>query len=75
MIRENMERLVDKYLKEIVRYQKELAGTDLSRIGKPKKTAEKIGIRNAKLLALLEVQEIIAQMIKELNVPEDSELY
>ena len=68
IIREDMERLVNRYLEEIIRYKEELAGVDLTRIEKSKETAEKTEMRNAKLLALLEIQEITNQMIKELNV-------
>ena len=68
IIREDMERLVDRYLEEIIRYKEELARVDLTRIEKSKKSAEKTEMRNAKLLALLEIQEITNQMIKELNV-------
>lgn len=68
MIREDMERLVDRYLEEIIRYKEELARVDLTRIEKSKEAAEKTEMRNAKLLALLEIQEITNQMIKELNV-------
>lgn len=67
MIREDMERLVNRYLEEIIRYKEELAGADLTRIEKSKEAIEKTGMRNAKLLALLEIQEITNQMIKELN--------
>ncbi len=68
IIREDMERLVNRYLEEIIRYKNELAEADLSKIEKSKKAAEKTEMRNAKLLALLEIQEITNQMIKELNV-------
>ena len=67
IIREDMERLVNRYLEEIIRYKDELAGIDLSKIEKSKEAAEKTEMRNAKLLALLEIQEITSQMIKELN--------
>lgn len=63
-----MERLVNKYLEEIIRYKNELAEADLSKIEKSKEAIEKTEMRNAKLLALLEIQEITNQMIKELNV-------
>ncbi len=68
MIREDMERLINKYLEKIIHYKEELAGIDLSKIEKSKKVTEKTEMRNAKLLALLEIQEITNQMIKELNV-------
>ena len=68
IIREDMERLVNRYLEEIICYKEELARVDLARIEKSKEVAEKTEIRNAKLLALLEIQEITNQMIKELNV-------
>ncbi len=68
MIREDIERLVNRYLEEIIRYREELAGADLSKIEKSKEAVERTEIRNAKLLALLEIQEITNQMIKELNV-------
>lgn len=68
IIREDMERLVNRYLEEIIRYKEELAEADLSKIEKSKEAAEKTEMRNAKLLALLEIQEITNQMIKELNV-------
>ncbi|MCK4649297.1 hypothetical protein KAT51_07220 [bacterium] len=68
MIREDIEKLVNRYLEEIIRYKEELAEADLSKIEKPKKAVEKTEMRNAKLLALLEIQEITNQMIKELNV-------
>jgi len=67
IIREDMERLVNRYLEEIIRYKEELAEADLSKIEKSKEAAEKTEMRNAKLLALLEIQEITNQMIKELN--------
>jgi len=67
IIREDMERLIDRYLEEIIRYKEELAGVDLSKIEKSKEAAEKTEMRNAKLLALLEIQEITNQMVKELN--------
>jgi hypothetical protein len=73
MIRKDMERLVNKYLEEIIRYKEELAGVDLSKIEKSKEAVEKTEVRNAKLLALLEIQEITNQMIKELNLPGISE--
>lgn len=68
IIREDMERLVNRYLEEIIRYKEELARVDLVRIEKSKEATEKTEMRNAKLLALLEIQEITNQMIKELNV-------
>jgi hypothetical protein len=67
IIREDMERLVNRYLEEIICYKEELTRVDLARIEKSKEAAEKTEIRNAKLLALLEIQEITNQMIKELN--------
>ncbi|MBU4310279.1 hypothetical protein L6386_03520 [bacterium] len=73
IIRKDMERLVDRYLEEIIRYKEELARVDLTRIEKSKEAAEKTEMRNAKLLALLEIQEITNQMIKELNVLKISE--
>ncbi len=67
IIREDMERLVNRYLEEIIRYKEELARVDLTRIEKSREVAEKTEMRNARLLALLEIQEITNQMIKELN--------
>ncbi len=73
IIREDMEKLVNRYLEEIIRYKEELAGIDLSKIEKSKEATEKTEMRNAKLLALLEIQEITNQMIKELNALKISE--
>lgn len=73
MIREDMKRLVIRYLEEIIRYKEELAGIDFSKIEKPKEATEEQQIRNAKLLALLEIQEIANQMIKQLNALKISE--
>ena len=39
LIREDMERLVDWYLKEIILYEKELAGVDLSKVKNSKEAA------------------------------------
>ena len=68
IIREDMESLVNRYLKEIIRYKDELTKVDLTKIEKSKEAAEKTEMRNARLLALLEIQEITNQMIKKLNV-------
>lgn len=67
MIKEDIERLVNSYVKNIIRYKEELAGVDLSKIKKSKKAVEKTEIRNARILALLEIQEITNHMIKKLN--------
>ena len=68
LIKEDIARVVARYLEEVVRYKEELARADLSKIRKSRKEIEYQGIRNAKLLALLEIQEITNHMIRELNV-------